>query len=107
MKWIKRKLNKITPEINDDFIHTKYGYCYFELEEGKCPIIFNLYVHPEYRRKGHARKLLQYVINEIMQTGYKGEIDIEAAPRENSIDRENLSCFYSALGLTVINNQDK
>lgn len=26
-------------EINTDFIHNKYGYCYFEIEPGKKPII--------------------------------------------------------------------
>jgi len=48
--------------INDDFIHNKFGYCYYEIEPGKNPIIFNLYVHPEYRRKGHAKQILEYVI---------------------------------------------
>ena len=90
-------------EIGEDFIHRKYGYCYFEIEHGKKPIIFNLYVHPEYRRQGYARKLLQYVISEIRQTGYIGDIDIEVSPRENSISKEKLESFYVSMGLTVIN----
>jgi GNAT superfamily N-acetyltransferase len=93
-------------EINDDFIHNKYGYCYFEIEPGKKPIIFNLYIHPQYRKQGHAKKLLQYVINEIRQTGYTGEINIEAAPRQESIDFHNLAVFYLSMGLTVTNLQE-
>lgn len=86
----------------EDFIHRRYGYCYFEIEYGKRPIIFNLYVHPEYRRQGYARKLLQYVIDEIRQTGYIGEIDIEAVPREQSISKEKLESFYKNMGLAII-----
>ena len=95
------------PEINDDFIHNKFGYCYYEIESGKHPIIFNLFVNPQYRRQGHAKWLLHYVINEIRQTGYKGEIDIEAAPRENSIDREKLVIFYASMGLNVQKAEEK
>ena len=81
-------------EINDDFIHNKYGYCYYEIEPGKNPIIFNLFVNPQYRRRGHAKWLLQYVINEIRKTGYNGEIGIEASPRENAIEKDKLSNFH-------------
>jgi hypothetical protein len=88
--------------INDDFIHNKFGYCYYEIEPGKNPIIFNLYVHPEYRRKGHAKQILEYVIGQIRATGYRGVIDIEAIPREQSIDRQSLSNFYTLIGLNVL-----
>ena len=88
--------------INDDFIHNKFGYCYYEIEPGKNPIIFNLYVHPEYRRKGHAKQILEYVIGQIRATGYRGMIDIEAIPREQSIDRQSLSNFYTLIGLNVL-----
>jgi GNAT superfamily N-acetyltransferase len=91
-----------TIEINDDFIHNKYGYCYYEIEPGKNPIVFNLYVHPQYRKQGHAKKILQYVINEIRQAGYLGQIDIEAAPRENSIEYEKLASFYENMGLHLM-----
>lgn len=90
-------------EINTDFIHTKHGYCYFEMEPGKFPIVFNLFIHPEYRKQGHAKKLLEYVINEIRQSGYMGEINIEAAPRQDSISFHNLAVFYMSMGLTVTN----
>jgi GNAT superfamily N-acetyltransferase len=89
-------------EINTDFIQTKCGYCHFEIEEGKHPIIWNLYIHPQYRKQGHAKKLLQYVIKEIRDTGYIGEIDIEPDPREDSISYENLCKFYTDLGLNLI-----
>ena len=101
-KESKSKISDSISETNEDFIHTKFGYCYFEMEFGKNPIVFNLYVHPEYRKTGQAKKLLQYVINEIRQTGYSGVIDIEATPREQSIDREKLSDFYSGMGLHVL-----
>ena len=90
-------------EINTNFIHNKFGYCYYEIEEGKNPIVFNLFVHPEYRRRGHGKWLLDYVINEIRKTGYQGEINIEASPREESIGLDRLTSFYQELGLNVIN----
>lgn len=84
----------------DNFIHNQAGYCYYSI--GEKPIIFNLYVNPEYRRKGNAKKLLQYVINEIRQTGYNWTIEIEAIPREDSIPLEDIILFYEKLGLSVI-----
>ena len=89
-------------EMEENFIHNRYGYCYFEVEEGKVPIIFNLYVHPEYRRTGKAKELLSYVICKIRSLGYTGDIDIESLPREQSISSESLSEFYRSLGLHVI-----
>lgn len=91
-------------ELLEDFIHTKYGYCYYEVEEGRVPIIYNLYVHPEYRRSGHAKKLLNYVIEQIRSLGYMGKIDIEALPREQSISRNDLANFYEGMGLHVVEN---
>ncbi len=90
-------------EVNTDFIQTKYGYCYFETEQGKHPIIWNLYIHTQYRKQGHARKILQYAINEIRQAGFENEIDIEADPRDESISFEKLVEFYKSLGLNVTN----
>ena len=87
---------------SENFFHNKYGYCYYSIEPDKNPIIFNLYIEPEYRRKGHARKHLQYVINEIRKTGYEGKIEIEPIQRENSIDPEKLISFYKSMGLEVL-----
>lgn len=86
----------------ENFFHDKYGYCYYSIEPGKKPVIFNLYIEPEYRRKGHARKHLQFVINEIRKAGYQGGIEIEAIPRENSINLEKLVSFYKSLELEII-----
>lgn len=86
----------------ENFYHTKYGYCYYSVEPGKKPVIFNLYIEPEYRRKGQARKHLQFVIDEIRKMGYQGEIEIEAAPRENSIEYERLVSFYKMMGLEIV-----
>jgi ribosomal protein S18 acetylase RimI-like enzyme len=87
-------------EESENFIHDKYGYCYYLMEP--TPVIFNLYTEPEYRRKGHAREHLQFVINEIRETGYVGKIQIEVAPREDSIDSENLRLFYKSIGLDIL-----
>jgi GNAT superfamily N-acetyltransferase len=87
------------------FIHTNYGYCYYELDkpvsEGGTYLIYSLYVHREHRRKGYARRMLQYLIDEIRGTGYNGEIFICAEPEENSISVANLIRFYENMGLTV------
>lgn len=87
-------------EEHENFIHNKYGYCYYALPENESPIIFNLYVEPEYRRQGHARKLLHYVINEIRNT-HLCKIETEVQPRENSINSEALISFYKSMGLRI------
>lgn len=51
-------------EENENFIHNKYGYCYYFIESNNA-IIFNLYVEPTYRKRGHAKHLIQLVIREI------------------------------------------
>jgi ribosomal protein S18 acetylase RimI-like enzyme len=89
-------------EESENFFHNKYGYCYYSLPSNKRAMIYNLYVEPEYRRKGHARELLQFVISEIRKTGYKGIIDIEACPREDSIGYKELSSFYLNMGLNIL-----
>ena len=83
----------------DDFIQTKYGYCFYAFEP--C-VIYNLYTNPEYRGQGRAKRLLQLVIDEIRETGYAGEIEIEASPRENCIPEEALVELYNTFGLKVI-----
>lgn len=87
---------------NENFFHDKYGYCYYSIEDSKSALIYNLYIEPEYRRLGHARRILQFVINEIRASGYTEEIEIEVAPRENSIDYGKLVLFYESLGLRKI-----
>jgi len=90
-------------EEHENFIHDKYGYCYYSMGHTKNPVIFNLYIEPEHRRKGHARKHLQFVISEIRKAGYSSEIEIEVSPREDNVDHEILSLFYKSIGLTILN----
>jgi ribosomal protein S18 acetylase RimI-like enzyme len=87
---------------NENFIHNKYGYCYYAIESSDTAIIFNLYIEPEYRRKGHATHLIQLVIKEIRKAGYIKGIQIEAQPREGSINIENLVAFYKKMGLKIL-----
>lgn len=105
-KLIYKENGKVIIEKSEkdyDFIQNKYGYCCYWIEyDNKSAWIFNLYVHPKYRNKGCAKKLIQYTITEIREMGYTGEIEIEANPRENSITKEKLSSFYKKMGLKVI-----
>lgn len=94
------KLDMGGMEENENFIHNKYGYCFYSIND--TAIIYNLYVEPEYRQKGHAKKLIQMVIKEIREAGYNKEIQIEACPREDSIDVENLVVFYKKMGLKIL-----
>jgi GNAT superfamily N-acetyltransferase len=85
---------------NENFIQNKFGYCFYALEE-PYPIIYNLYVHSQYRKCGYSRILLQYVINEIRKDGYIGEIMIKAEPQENSISLDILIKYYKSMGLKI------
>ena len=87
---------------NENFIHNKYGYCYYSIESNNTAIIFNLYVEPGYRQKGHAKNLIHLVIGEIRKIGYTKEILIEAQPREDSISTKNLIAFYKEMGLKIL-----
>lgn len=88
-------------EGNENFIHNEYGYCYYCVCSN-CAMIYNLYVEPEFRKKGHATHLIKLTIEEIKKTGYSQEIGVEVEPRENSISVENLSTFYKKMGLTIL-----
>ena len=88
-------------EENENFIHNKYGYCFYSIEANDTAMIFNLYVEPEYRQKGHAKNLIRLAIREIRATGYNKEIQVEARPREESINIENLVSFYKRMGLKI------
>ena len=88
-------------EENENFVHNKYGYCYYCVCDN-CAMIYNLYVEKEYRRKGYARSLIQIAINEIRASGYEKDIKIEAQPREDSINLEKLIAFYKGMGLKIL-----
>jgi len=86
-------------EENENFIQNKFGYCFYSLDS--CPFIYNLYVHPQYRRCGNSRVLLKLVINEIRKSKYEGEIRIQAKPREDSIGQVDLIKYYQSMGLAI------
>lgn len=85
---------------NENYIHTKHGYCYYYIE-GEEAIIYNLYIEPQYRRKGYAKQLLKLVIYLIKTFGITA-IQIECKPRDDSISLEELSRFYKSMRLQVI-----
>lgn len=84
---------------NENFIQNKFGFCFYASND--CPFIYNLYVHTQYRRRGHSKELLRLVINKIRENGYDGKILIEARPKENSIGLADLTEYYKSLGLTI------
>jgi len=91
-------------ELKDDenYIQNKFGYCFYAINNTEA-VIFNLWIHPEYRRRGEARKILQRVITEIRDTGYDGEIRIEAIPRDG-ISLDKCIHFYQNMGLKVLSD---
>ncbi len=87
----------------ENFINTQYGYCYYDLKDY---FIYNLYINKDYRHKGCAKRLIEYAINEIRQTGYIGDIGIQVEPRENSISKADLINFYERMGLKIIKEEN-
>ena len=85
----------------EDFIQNRFGYCFYEIKEHSA-LIYNLYVHPEFRRQGKAKTLLKHAINEIREAGRKGEIEIESNPKEGSISSKKLNSFYNKIGLKIL-----
>ena len=88
-------------EDDENFIQNKFGYCFYSIHEQHC-VVYNLYVHPIYRKLGHSKKLLNYVINEIRETGYTGKIQIRADPQESSIGLNELIAYYTRMGFEII-----
>lgn len=100
-------LNENKTSDDKDFIHNKYGYCYYEFDSRRqvC-LIFNLHVEKEYRRKGHAEHILKLVINEIRNfEKYTGKLYIEADPEENSISKKDLIRFYERMGFIIVDRK--
>lgn len=86
-------------EEGEKYVQTNFGYCFYGTS-----LIYNLYVYPQYRRQGHSRILLQRVISQIREDGYKGKIYIQAQPRENSIELSDLIWYYKSMGLTILDS---
>lgn len=87
--------------IDENFIQNKFGYCFYTKNEDH-PIVYNLFVHPECRKSGAARKLVSMVIREIREDGYSGQIFIQAESTDKSVDLQKLISFYIRMGLTVM-----
>jgi ribosomal protein S18 acetylase RimI-like enzyme len=83
-----------------NFIHTKYGWCYYCYIK-KRAFIYNLYIHPKFRNFGKAKRLLEYIKNEIKEDGYSGEIEIEVRSRRLNIDKQRLTLFYKNMGFKI------
>lgn len=103
-KALNAYINKKLHDACENFIHIKQGYCYYSLAPDANPYIFGLYIEPEYRRQGYAKKLLNAVINIIKTFKPESPIDIKAVPKENSISEQRLIQFYTDLGLNVLAN---
>lgn len=86
----------------EDFVQTRFGYCFYEVKEDSA-LVYGLFVHPEYRMQGKAKRLLMMVIAEIRNTGYRGGIEIEAIPKEDGVDLDLLIKLYTSMGLKVSN----
>jgi ribosomal protein S18 acetylase RimI-like enzyme len=86
--------------MNDFKVETEFGYCYYSFEEDYVHV-YDLYVYPKFRRLGHARELLELAIKGIRDTGYNGDIQIVALPRECSISGIKLKNFYKSMGFIV------
>ena len=92
--------------VEEDFVHDKCGYCYFSIRRTDGAWVYNLYVEPEHRRQGHARRLLIEVICRIRSSGYMGKIRIRVEPREGSIASEKLEALYRSVGLEVASDKE-
>lgn len=89
--------------MNEDYISTKYGYCYYLINLDNTVLLHSLYVEPQYRRKGYATHLIKLILKEIEEIGnFHGEIQIKAEPQENSISKEDLISFYKKMGLKIL-----
>ena len=96
------KIESIIKE-NENYISTKYGYCYYLINSDNTVLLHSLYIEPQYRRKGYATHLIKLILKEIDEIeNFHGEIQIKAEPQENSISKENLISFYERMGLKII-----
>lgn len=95
-------------------IRNNFGYCDYGFEQdsyldkkgnkvyGENYVhIYNLFVYPEFRKQGKAKKILQAAIDAIRKTGYRGTIKIVVDPKEDCISLKKLTSFYKNMGLEV------
>ena len=90
----------------DRYVSTEYGYCYYDIESYEYPLIYNLFVHPEFRNQGKSKQLLALVISSIRGTGSTLPITISAVPFDScDVDRTKLESMYVGLGLIVLSKE--
>ena len=90
--------------MNENYISTKQGYCYYLINSDSTVLLHSLYVEPQCRRKGYATHLIKLILKELKEIeNFHGEIQIKAEPQENSISKKDLISFYKKMGLEVIN----
>lgn len=83
----------------DDVIKNKFGYCKYGFEDNYVHI-YDLFIYPEFRQQGQARKILKEVIDAIRKL-YNGTIQIVANPKEIFVDKCKLKQFYKSMGFEV------
>lgn len=89
------------------YIATEYGHVYYDVDNYEIPLVYRLYVAPEFRRQGKARLLLSTVIGMIRQLGFSCSIMIHAEPfGDCAMSKEQLEDFYASAGLIVVQPQE-
>lgn len=86
--------------MNELFVHTHYGWCYYALDE--YPMLYGLYIEEMYRGKGLSKVLINFCINEIRNYGYSGNINIQVLPQEECMSTIDLTQYYKSFGLNII-----
>jgi len=74
-----------------------------EIAEEKYILIDLVYVCPEDRKKGIARKMIVELISELKKQPLA--VKLVALPKEKSIDQDALVSFYESVGFSVSDEQ--
>ena len=89
------------------YIATEYGHVYYDVDSYEIPLVYRLYVDPEFRRQGKARLLLSIVTDVIRKLGFTCSIMIHAEPfGDCQMSKEQLEDFYLSAGLIVVQPHD-
>lgn len=94
------KVVEYATEPDEFFIRNNFGYCFYSSKP--IPLIYNLYVNPEYRRLGHGRHLVELAVAELRRLGVSEHIHVQVDPREDSISKEKLTEFYKSMILQIL-----
>lgn len=97
------KLNIISWDITSDSIFDDEGY----ESQGEDYVMIDLvYVVPEERGKGIARKMMADEIAKIKKEHPGLTIKLSALPKDDGIDQERLVSFYESIGFMVDDIQE-